>query len=67
MKECTSGIRAVRVELGERSYSVKIGAGVRQGVGEAVRSVCQADRAVIITDSNVGPLYGEAALAPDAQ
>lgn len=56
-------MREVRVELGERTYSIKIGAGLRHGLGQAVRSVCKADRAVIITDSNVGPLYGDAALA----
>jgi 3-dehydroquinate synthase len=54
-------MREVRVELGERGYRVRIGAGVLRELGAAMRTGCGGDRAVIITDSNVGPLYGQAA------
>lgn len=56
-------IREVRVELGERSYSVRIGPGILDGLGSAVRALCPAPNAAVVTDSNVGPLYAERALA----
>ncbi|MBN1490414.1 MAG: 3-dehydroquinate synthase [Phycisphaerae bacterium] len=58
-----SEIREVRVELGERSYSVRIGPGILDGIGEAVRTLCPAPNAAVVTDSNVGPLYADQALA----
>lgn len=54
----------VAVQLGDRSYSVHIGAGLLDELGALVRSRCPAARqATIITDSVVGPLYADRALA----
>ena len=47
----------VHVELGERSYDIKIGAGVLAGVGEFVAAMGSPSHAAIITDENVQPLY----------
>lgn len=54
----------VAVQLGERSYSIHIGAGMLDQLGALVRICCAAARqATIITDINVGPLYADRALA----
>ncbi|QDV89487.1 3-dehydroquinate synthase [Phycisphaerae bacterium RAS2] len=54
---------SVTVELGERSYSIHIGAGLLDGLGASVRSCCPGARQVaVVTDSNVGPLYADRAL-----
>lgn len=54
----------VAVQLGDRSYCVHIGAGLLDELGALVRSRCPAARqATIITDSEVGPLYADRALA----
>ena len=47
----------------ERDYSVRIGAGVLDALGSAVASLGSFDRAIVITDTNVGPLYLERAKA----
>lgn len=56
-------VREVRVELGERSYVVRIGPGVLHGLGPALRELCPAPNAAVITDANVGPLYADRVLA----
>ncbi len=43
------------------SYSVKIGSGLLSTLGTEIKSVCTAGTAAILSDSNVWPLYGEAA------
>jgi len=48
----------VRVELGERSYDIVIGEGLIEKAGELFASLRMGQRGVIITDSNVEPLYG---------
>jgi 3-dehydroquinate synthase len=47
----------VRVALGERSYDILIGAGLLAQTAEHLRAVGVGQRGVIITDSNVAPLY----------
>ncbi|MEA5021209.1 MAG: 3-dehydroquinate synthase [Gordonibacter sp.] len=45
---------------GEEAYDVRIGAGVLDGLGARMRSVealGQIERALVVTDSNVAPLY----------
>ena len=42
-----------------RPYTVHVGCGCLDQVGALVRGACGGARAAIITDSNVGPLYGE--------
>jgi 3-dehydroquinate synthase len=48
----------VRVSLGERSYNIIIGAGLLSGAGEHVAALGLGRNGVIISDSNVAPLYG---------
>ena len=49
-------MKTVRVDLGERSYDIRIGA----GLDPADDPVCRGTRrALIISDSNVDPLYGK--------
>jgi len=49
-------VNEIRVELGERSYSIFVQMGLLDKTGFMLPS---ASRVVIITDSNVGPLYAE--------
>ena len=44
-----------------RQYEVKIGAGILPDLGKETATVCKVGTAAIISDSNVWPLYGEAA------
>ncbi len=48
---------ALRVDLGDRSYDIEIGSGLLAKAGKQVASLLQTPRAVIVTDSNVAPLY----------
>ncbi|MBE7560561.1 3-dehydroquinate synthase [bacterium] len=50
----------VRVDLGERSYDIVVGAGILSGLGEAAAGLGMGRRAMLISDSNVMPLYGAA-------
>ncbi|CAH1852094.1 3-dehydroquinate synthase [Convivina praedatoris] len=47
----------VKVKLTHKNYDVKIEKGLHQAIGEHIRSVWQPRKVVLITDSNVGPLY----------
>ena len=49
-------MKTVRVDLGERAYDVSVGVGVSAGASVASETGL---RALIISDSNVDPLYGE--------
>ncbi|MDY2778097.1 MAG: 3-dehydroquinate synthase [Collinsella sp.] len=40
-------------------YTVRIGTFLLEQVGEIVRDVCAGSKALVITDSNVGPLYAQ--------
>lgn len=44
-----------------RSYPVLIGSGLLAQLGDQMRQRCKAQKAVIVSDSNVFPLYGAAA------
>ncbi len=48
---------------GNGGYDIFIGGGILNNAGEHIRSVSKASRAIVISDSNVFPLYGEALLA----
>ncbi len=53
----------VPVNLGSRSYRVDVGSGLLDTLGAvAAEKFSKASRCAVITDSNVGPLYAEAAL-----
>lgn len=50
------------MELGEQRYPIHVGAGLLAELGRLVRDrLPQARRALLVTDANVAPLYGEAA------
>lgn len=49
-------IRAVRVALGARSYDIRIG----QGFADVLSGLGDYKRAVLVADSNTGPLYADA-------
>jgi 3-dehydroquinate synthase len=55
-------MRAFRVELGSAAHDVHVGAGLLDELGRlAIDAGLRPGRAAIITDSKVGPLYGERA------
>ena len=47
----------VRVDLGERSYDILIGRGLRRQVGQMAREVAQPSRVALISDRTVADLY----------
>ena len=48
----------INVNLGAKSYQIEIEAGLLDKAGAKIRSVSKAQRAAIISDSNVDALYG---------
>lgn len=50
--------RAVRVELGERSYDIRIKPALIAETGGLLKSLVKGRRCLVITDRNVGPKYG---------
>ena len=58
--------RIVEVATPSRSYNVHVGCGILDGIGAVTRQAAGGERACIITETNVGPLYAarvEASLA----
>jgi len=53
--------RTVEVDLGSRSYAVRIAPGLLAQLGSIAAEATGASRAVMITDSTVGELYGRQA------
>lgn len=51
-------VERITVELGDRSYPVFVGSGLLPGIDELIEPSGWS-RAVMVTDSNVGPLYAE--------
>jgi len=56
-------MRTVKVPLGDRSYSIKIGNGLLPKLGVECRRLKLETRCAVVTDRTVGPLYAKAALA----
>ncbi|MBE6084067.1 MAG: 3-dehydroquinate synthase [Selenomonas ruminantium] len=52
-------MRKVRVDLGEKSYDIVIGYGIEQEIKDFVGSAGYSAKALLITDTHVGPLYGK--------
>ena len=50
----------VRVELGKDSYDIVIGRRLGTALSDFVRSKKYSKKALVVTDSNVGPLYADA-------
>lgn len=46
------------VELGERSYPIRVGSGTLDGIGAAMRQYCPARRAHVVTNPTVAALFG---------
>ena len=46
--------------LASRSYEIRIGRGLLQGVGEQIRAVTDAKKVMLVSDDAVWPLYGGA-------
>ncbi|WP_062016603.1 3-dehydroquinate synthase [Aureimonas sp. AU4] len=57
------GARTVRVELGERSYAILIGAGLLASAGEEMARRLPGARALVVADETVAPLHAPALLA----
>ncbi|MCX7804011.1 MAG: 3-dehydroquinate synthase [Planctomycetota bacterium] len=57
------GTRVVKVNLGARSYEIRIGPGLIREVGRIVAGVARGRRILIVTDRHVGPKYGHALAA----
>jgi len=54
--------KTVPVDLGRRSYDVRVGPGLLGELGEAIAGMDGVTSAAVVTDSNVGPLYGKRAV-----
>lgn len=60
----TDASHTIPVDLGARSYDVKVGHGLLSTLGvEAANRFPNVRKVVVVTDSNVGPLYAETAKA----
>ena len=53
--------RTVTVELGDRSYDVRVGSGLIDALGPAAAALPDVSSTVLVSDSNVIELYGERA------
>jgi 3-dehydroquinate synthase len=53
----------VRVELGERSYSIRIGAGLIGKVGNWLKEIGLSNAGIIVSDETVADLYGALVLS----
>jgi 3-dehydroquinate synthase len=52
-------MRKVKVDLGSKSYDIVIGYGLEAELVQFVRQAGFSQQALIVTDSNVGPLYAD--------
>lgn len=57
----TGTVRSVEVRIGAHAYEVRIGAGLLAELGAFVRPLFRGERAAIVVDENVAPLYGTVA------
>ena len=55
-------MKNVRVHLGERSYTIRIGADALGEIGKVCLRHFRGGRALVVTDANVAPLYAEKTL-----
>ncbi len=53
----TADQNTLHVDLGERSYDILVGPGLLSKAGALLSPLLKSKRVVIVTDSNVGPLY----------
>jgi 3-dehydroquinate synthase len=50
-------IDTLEVSLGDRSYNIRIGAGLIDRAGEEIKDILRRPRSIVITDQNVAGLY----------
>jgi len=55
-------IEKIQVELGDRSYPIEIGQELLPSLGEVCTRCGPPGRALLVSDSNVGPLYADTAV-----
>ena len=58
-KENNKNMQRVGIELGERSYEILIGSGIRKHVGELLKPIFEPSRVIVITHPSINDLYGE--------
>ena len=51
-------MRTVKVDLGDKSYDIIIGHNLKQQIIDFVQSRKFSRKALLITDTNIEPLYG---------
>lgn len=56
-------MQRLAIDLGERSYEILIGLGLRKQVGEFLKAVFRPSRVVIITHPSINSTYGEEVIA----
>ena len=56
-------MKRLGIELGERSYDILIGPGLRKRIGEFLKAIFEPSRVIIITHPSINSLYGEEVLA----
>lgn len=52
-------MQRLSIDLGERSYDILIGSGIRKRTGEFLNAVFKPSRVVIVTHPSINDLYGE--------
>ena len=52
-------VRKVRVELGEKSYDILMGKDLKAALRDFVQQAGFSHRALLVADTNTGPLYGQ--------
>lgn len=56
--------RPIVVPLGTRTYRVEVGPGVRHRAAARIAAVVKSERVVLVSDTNVAPLWAESVAAP---
>lgn len=51
-------MKTLKVNIPERAYEIHIAEGLLNQAGDMIRKVFQGEKIAVVTDSNVGPLYG---------
>ena len=52
-------VSTIQVGTSSRTYDVVVGSGLLEGIGERVCATCNPDAVIIVSDTNVAPLYLE--------
>ena len=55
-------MKELKVDLGARSYPIKIGSNLLQTLGEELKNLSFGGKLLVVTDENVYPLYGKTCL-----